>query len=238
MRTSDRGVAFLAAHEGIVPGPYLDSVGVWTTGIGHTAAAGAPDPRTLPRGMPADLDAALRDVFAIFRRDLAKYEADVARVVGNRGVAQHEFDAAVSFHFNTGAIGRATWVKHWLAGSKTAAAQSMMEWRKPSEIIPRRTAERDLFQSGTYGATRASVWPVNEAGRITWRPIRTLTQAEIIGYLRPATPAPSPAPTMPSIPVSDAAPASPDAAPAASPAIVIAILGAIAAVAAHLSGAF
>ena len=57
--------------------------------------------------------------------------------------------------------------------------------------LPRRTAERDLFMTGTYGASRASVWPVNEAGRITWRPIRTLTQAEIISYLRPASPAPS-----------------------------------------------
>ena len=36
-----------------MPGPYLDVKGVWTFGIGHTAAAGAPDPATLPRGMPA-----------------------------------------------------------------------------------------------------------------------------------------------------------------------------------------
>ena len=30
MKTSDKGIAFLVAHEGVVPGPYLDSVGVWT----------------------------------------------------------------------------------------------------------------------------------------------------------------------------------------------------------------
>ena len=92
MQMTDRGLLALVRHEGIVPGPYLDSVNVWTFGVGHTAAAGAPDPRTMPRGMPSDLDAALRDVFAVFRRDLAKYEADVARVVGSRSVAQHEFD--------------------------------------------------------------------------------------------------------------------------------------------------
>ncbi|WP_415128195.1 hypothetical protein [Paracoccus sp. (in: a-proteobacteria)] len=51
MQVSDKGVAFLVAHEGIVPGPYLDGVGVWTFGIGHTAAAGAPIPKDLPRGM-------------------------------------------------------------------------------------------------------------------------------------------------------------------------------------------
>ena len=57
MKMSDRGRAELAGHEGIVPGPYLDSVGVWTFGVGHTANAGAPDPRAMPRGMPQDIDA-------------------------------------------------------------------------------------------------------------------------------------------------------------------------------------
>jgi hypothetical protein len=36
MRVSPQGIAELASHEGIVPYPYLDSVGVWTLGIGHT----------------------------------------------------------------------------------------------------------------------------------------------------------------------------------------------------------
>lgn len=227
MKTSDRGIAFLAAHEGIVPAPYLDSVNVWTYGIGHTAGAGAPDPKGMPRGMPADLDAALRDVFALFRRDLAKYEADVVRVLAGRTVAQHEFDAAVSFHFNTGAIGRATWVKYWLAGSKTAAANSMMDWRKPAEIIPRRTAERDLFTGGAYGATRANVWPVNAQGRITWKPLRTLTQAEIIAYLRPS-PRPTPKPVTPP----HAAPSKSGAAPVAG--IATAIIAAVVAAAAFI----
>ena len=197
MRTSDRGIAFLAAHEGIVSAPYLDSVKVWTYGIGHTAAAGPPDPRTMPRGMPADLDKALRDVFDVFRRDLAKYEADVRRVVGNRQVAQHEFDAAVSFHFNTGAIARATWVKHWLAGEKAAAARTIMDWKRPAEIIPRRTAERDLFTNGTYGNTRATVWGADASGRVIWRAVRTLTQSEVIALLRPAE---QPAPASPARP--------------------------------------
>ncbi|MGW7506109.1 lysozyme, partial [Streptomyces albidoflavus] len=88
MRVSDKGIAFLVAHEGVVPGPYLDSVGVWTWGVGHTAAAGAPIPSAMPRGMPADLDAALREVFMVFRRDLAKYEADVERALGRTPAAQ------------------------------------------------------------------------------------------------------------------------------------------------------
>lgn len=184
MHTSDRGVAFLAAHEGIVPGPYLDSVGVWTYGVGHTAAAGSPVPASMPRGMPADLDAALRDVFTVFRRDLAKYEAAVAAAIGRTPCEQHEFDAAVSFHFNTGAIGRAGWVKIWKAGRKEAAARSMLaNWRRPAGIIKRREAEYGLFLSGSYGEMRAPVWPVSTAGRITWKPVRTLSQAEILALM-------------------------------------------------------
>ena len=59
MHMTDRGLLALVRHEGIVPGPYLDVAGVWTFGIGHTAAAGSPDPVRMPRGMPEDLDAGI-----------------------------------------------------------------------------------------------------------------------------------------------------------------------------------
>ena len=41
MTVSRRGVLEIAEHEGIVLGPYRDSAGVWTYGVGHTAGAGA-----------------------------------------------------------------------------------------------------------------------------------------------------------------------------------------------------
>ncbi|MEP2947392.1 MAG: hypothetical protein ABJN11_14115 [Lentilitoribacter sp.] len=47
MKTSERGLAEIASHEGIVMSKYKDSVGVWTIGIGHTKNAGAPDPEKL-----------------------------------------------------------------------------------------------------------------------------------------------------------------------------------------------
>ena len=190
MKTSDKGIAFLVAHEGVVPGPYLDSVGVWTFGIGHTKAAGSPDPASLPRGMPADLDGALREVFTVFRRDLAKYEADVERALGRTPAAQHEFDAAVSFHFNTGAIARAAWVDLWKRGQKADAARSMLaNWRKPAEIIGRRTAERDLFLTGSYGTDKATVWQVDTLGKIVWKQARRLTQDDILRLMGEVSPA-------------------------------------------------
>lgn len=192
MQISDNGVAFIAAHEGVVPGPYLDSVNVWTVFVGHTAAAGAPIPAEMPRGMPADLDAALREAFAVFKRDLAKYEADVLRVMGRTPMKQHEFDAACSFHFNSGAIGRAAWVDLWKSGRTAEAAASMLaNWRKPAEIIGRRTAERDLFLTGDYGKQAATVWKVNAAGKIIWQQAKRLSQADILTLMQ-GDPSPNP----------------------------------------------
>ncbi len=42
MKTSDKGIAALVAHEGIVPGPYLDSEGVWTYGYAYGMIAVCP----------------------------------------------------------------------------------------------------------------------------------------------------------------------------------------------------
>ena len=188
MKTSDKGIAFIVAHEGIVPGPYLDSVGVWTYGIGHTANAGAPNPATMPRGMPLDLDKELQKVFALFRSDLAKFEARVNRRLGGKIVPQHQFDAAVSFDFNTGWIDRAKWVEAWIEGRVGAASMSMVQnFRKPAEIIERREAEGRLLASGDYGSKTAAVWQLNGKGAVIWKPVRTLTPAQIVALMRPST---------------------------------------------------
>ena len=97
MQTTDRGLLALIRHEGVVPGPYLDVKDVWTFGIGHTAAAGPPDPARMTRGMPADLDAGIREAFRLFRADLAAYEAEVLRAV-KVSLEPYEFDALLSFH--------------------------------------------------------------------------------------------------------------------------------------------
>lgn len=196
--TSPRGIVALMLHEGIVPGPYLDSVGVWTYGVGHTAAAGDPVPERMTRGMPADLDRELRLVAAVFRADLAKYEAEVRRAI-KVPLAQHEFDAAVSFHYNTGAIGRASWVKHLNAGDRAKAMVAIMAWKKPPEVEKRRIAERDLFQRGIYPTGTIPVWKVTDRGTVIWRPIRRLSPDAALAMLAEAGPEilPPPAPPAP-----------------------------------------
>lgn len=189
MKTSDAGIFALALHEGIVPAPYRDSVGVWTYGIGHTLGAGYPDPEKMLRGMPSSLDAALRDVFDLFRRDVAKYEAAVNRAV-KVPITQAQFDALVSFHYNTGAIGKASLVKRLNAGDVAGAATGFLAWMKPPEIIPRRKAEQELFAKGVYPGGQVTVWQVSKAGKVIWNPARRLTKDQVLALLHGAVAAP------------------------------------------------
>jgi lysozyme len=197
MKTSDAGIFALALHEGIVPAPYKDSVGVWTFGIGHTAAAGAPDPATMPKGMPADLDRALARVFEVFRQDLPKYEAGVMRAL-KVPVTQAQFDALVSFHYNTGAIGRATLVKKLNAGDVAGAAAGFMAWTKPKEITERRRQEQALFAKGVYPSGQVTVWGATPAGNVVWKPVKRLNMAQVLAMLHGKTePKPEPARPIP-----------------------------------------
>jgi len=179
---SPRGIAALALHEGIVPAPYLDSVGVWTYGIGHTATAGPPAPAAMPRGMPTDLDGAIREAATVFARDLQRYTADVLRAV-QVPLAQHELDALVSFHYNTGAIATAQLTRHLNAGRRADAARAFMGWLKPTEIRPRRLAEQRLFTAAVYPAGKIPVWRVNGSGRLVWSAVRHLTSDQLVALI-------------------------------------------------------
>ena len=207
MQTSDRGLFALIRHEGVVPGPYLDVNNVWTFGIGHTAAAGPPDPARMPRGMPTDLEAGIREAFRLFRVDLAAYEAEVLRAV-KVPLEPHEFDALVSFHYNTGGIAKAALTRHLNAGNRVAAAAAFMGWLRPATIRSRREAERDLFAKGIYPTGTIPVWSVDRNGRVDFsRPIRRLSEAEALALLRPLfNPQSIPMPTAPSTAAIDPAP--------------------------------
>lgn len=182
MRTSIKGLAALAMHEAIVLSPYRDSVGVWTWGIGHTAGAGDPDPAKMVKGVPSDEEATMRRVIAQFQIDIARYEAQVSRAIKN-SVEQHEFDAAVSFHYNTGAIGTATWVKTLNAGNKGLAANQIMNWTKPEEIIPRRQSEQRLFRDGAYPTGDIAIYTADLSGNVQWSRGRSISQSRFLDLL-------------------------------------------------------
>ena len=182
MQISNKGLIALASHEGIVPGPYKDSVGVLTYGIGHTKSAGDPDPAKLPKGMPNNLDEELVHILDIFKRDVEKYAATVDKAI-TVPISQEEFDAAVSFHYNTGAITSATWVKTLNKGDHKTAAAQIMNWSSPSEIIPRRTAEQVLFRDSVYPTSPVNAWRVDSNYKVIWTVERSISQQEGLAYL-------------------------------------------------------
>ncbi len=168
MRVSDKGVVEIAEHEGIVPAPYRDSVGVVTFGVGHTAAAGGLEPREMNSAMPEcdALASAVDRAIMLFKDDLEKYEARVNEAI-NVPLTQYEFDALVSFDFNTGGIHRAKLTRAINSGDKSGAG--FMGWLNPPEIRKRRTAEMNLFRTGDYDANGNTVpiWGTNGALKLT-----------------------------------------------------------------------
>lgn len=163
MKMSREGAKELIGHEAIVQTRYLDSKNIWTLGVGHTKAAGAPDPKTFTGKMP------LSEVIDLFMKDLKKYE-DAVNAAVKVTVSQTQFDALVSFHFNTGRIGSAALVTSLNAGKKAQAAAEFLNWKKPPEIIGRRTKEQKLFRDGVYSnGGKALVIPATPAGVVEWK---------------------------------------------------------------------
>lgn len=176
MKVSKKGLIEIAYHEGIVTSPYLDSVGVWTFGIGHTKNAGGLDPRSLPRGK----EQALPMIMEIFDKDVELFTNRVLKAFKSKPLKQHMLDGAASFDFNTGGIDRASWVRHFRNGKMAAARKGFMNWRKPPEIIGRRRKERDLFFDGKYGAGIVSVYPASTTGRVLWGKGKRIDLAKVM----------------------------------------------------------
>lgn len=142
MKTSTVGRAFIEAFEGKFLKTYDDGTGVLTIGYGHTTAAGPP---SVVRGMTitdAQCD-------AILAADLGKVEADVERIIAVP-LDQPQFDALVSFHFNTGALGSGTVDNKLNAGNATGAMSTLLQYdhaggRQLDGLTRRRQAEKLMF---------------------------------------------------------------------------------------------
>lgn len=144
MRISTRTALEVASHEGMVRQAYKDSVGVWTWSVGITSKSGHSVERYIANPQ------SLKKCLEVWLWVLERYAEDVRKALAGRPITEAQFAAALSFHWNTGAIHKASWVKHWKAGDEAKARKAFMNWKKPKEIIPRRRAERDLFFEGKW----------------------------------------------------------------------------------------
>lgn len=152
MQTSPQGIQFLERHEGVVLRAYRDAAGVWTIGAGLTAASGVVKPKA---GMIISVEEATRLLAQALR---GNYEPAVTKAMP--GAKQHEYDAGISFHFNTGAIDRASWVGKWRLKDMSGVRAAIRLWNKGggkvlTGLVRRRDEEFALLSIGQYGAVPA-----------------------------------------------------------------------------------
>jgi len=138
MKVSHRGLLAIEGREGVRLKAYRDSKGLPTIGVGHLIVPG--DGYSMSsRITQAECD-------ALFAKDIQVYENAVNKAV-NVPLAQNQFDALVSVCLNigTGGFTKSTIVKRLNAKNYSGAAEAIMFWKKPSEIIGRRKTEQKQF---------------------------------------------------------------------------------------------
>lgn len=119
----------------------------WTIGWGATGAGLKKGERIGPGTVWTQAQCDTR-----LAKDLKRYARDVARAIGDTPTSQNQFDAMVSFHYNTGAIGRATLTKKHKLGDYAGAAREFARWNKAGGrvlkgLVRRRSEEARLYSS-------------------------------------------------------------------------------------------
>lgn len=143
-RIGAKGIALMHKWEGCrlkaYPDPGSKDGKPWTIGWGSTG----PDigPGTVWTQAQAD---------ARFERDLERYAAEVSRAIGSAPTTQDQFDALVAFHYNAGAIGKATLTKRHIAGDYKGAAAEFEKWvfndgKRMQGLVNRRADEARLYK--------------------------------------------------------------------------------------------
>lgn len=168
---SEPGLAVVRSFEGCALRAYKDSVGVWTIGYGITnydAWAVQYLGRKIGAGMTITQEQAEYLLVESLRRG---YVPAVKKALP--GGDQRAVDAGGSFHFNTGAIARATWPKLWRAKADAAQIRaSLMSWNKAggkvlNGLTRRRAREASILLSGDYGPEGRTAPPrLDDKGRI------------------------------------------------------------------------
>ena len=82
--------------------------------------------------------------------DLVRFALEVTRALGGAPASQNQFDALVSFHYNTGAIAKATLTRLHRAGRFAEAADEFGKWvnaggKRLPGLVRRRSAEAALY---------------------------------------------------------------------------------------------
>lgn len=150
-RLGPKGIQLIQGYEKFRPEAYLDAVGVWTIGYGHT---GSVDGVPIHKGMVISEE----KVNELFKQDMRKFEQAVERYV-KVPLNQEQFDALVSFTFNVGAgaLSRSTALRKINSGDYEGGAEAMKLFNKGTVngkkvvlrgLARRRNSEAHLFTTG------------------------------------------------------------------------------------------
>jgi lysozyme len=154
MKISDEGLSFIKKFEAFIAFLYDDFApktewtggpvkGTLTVGYGHTKAAAA------KVNMSVGARLTEPEAAEILRADLAPLEANVNSVV-TASLTQHQFDALVSFKFNTGKLAGTGLLTKVNARQFAEVPPEFMKWVKSKGVVlsglkRRRQGEVDLW---------------------------------------------------------------------------------------------
>jgi lysozyme len=142
MKTSERGIELIKAHEGLRLTSYPDPASggePWTCGYGCT------------HGVHPGMKITLEEAEQMLKDAIVAYEDAVTAAV-KVPISQNAFDALVSWTYNVGihAMQGSTLIKRLNAGDRHGAADALLMWDKASHHVmaglhKRREDERALF---------------------------------------------------------------------------------------------
>lgn len=172
MKTSDKGRKFIESFEGLILQAYDDHndrvvepgqtpIGVLTIGYGHTDAAGPPKVYVGQKITQAEADKFLAT-------DLSAVENEVNHLV-KVTLNQNQFDALVSFQFNTGALSKSSVLTLLNSKDYATAADHLLLYNHAGGVVltgltRRRQAERTMFLAPSQPVRHVTTAVVTGAG--------------------------------------------------------------------------
>lgn len=161
IRLTAQIAAEIVGHEAIVLEWYLDSakppVGTWGIGVtnrsGHNVDRYKDNPQTIERCL---------EVYVWLLN--TNYIPDVRKAFAGCRLTAAQFAAAISWHYNTGAILRSDWVDFFRSGQLRAARKFMeTHYLNGGDLTERREKEAALFFDGIWSGDGSTiVWPVRK----------------------------------------------------------------------------
>lgn len=154
MTISKTGLDLIKHFESFFPKAYWDATGkCWTIGYGHTGLQHK-DGTVFKGRVVTEIEA-----LVLLDHDMDVFEARVRKYI-TQPLTQAQFDALVSFDFNTGGLTLGNGKLSTLArkineGDMTGALDEFPKWNKSGGkvlrgLIRRRAAEREMFLGGDW----------------------------------------------------------------------------------------